>query len=452
MPTILIASQDKRLAARLEREFVRAGLACSREDRLDRALTRLAGLAHDDLLVDIALLGAAPRPVIHQLRAVSPGARIIVISSTADIPRFAHCVRDNLVSVLPKPVRHLDRLIARLTGPLTDEAEVEAEALEDQASIVAAGHGIVHASQAMKAALGMALVAARTSDPVVLLGETGTGKDLVARLIHNIGPRRAGPFIPVNCASLADEIADAELFGRTRGAFTGATDRRDGLFHHAHGGTLFLDEIGELSPRVEAKLLRVLQDGEVRMVGSSRTARVDVRVIAASNRELAGESNRAGLRLDLYHRLACHVVRLPPLRARAADIPLLAWHFLAEADSAGLCRGLAPDAVAALAAHAWPGNVRELRLVVRHAAALARGRRVGVSDVHATIGEVSPGQRPNPTLARGLLSLGLAEREALIRALELSQGNVTAAARLLGIGRATFFRKLAGVEAARHGA
>lgn len=442
MTTVLLVSPDTRLTRRFDREFGSAGVPIRSVSTLELALVRLAHGNHHVVIVDESLLGPAPRLTINQLRASSPDAQVVVLSPLARIPSFADCVRDNLVTILPKPVRQLGRFIDRLAGvpcnPLLDREPIVG------LTGIASAHGILHASAVMSRALDQALVAASTSDPVLLLGETGTGKALFARLIHNVSARQPSRFVAVNCASLSNEIADSELFGRTKGAFTGATDRRGGLFHHAAGGTLFLDEIGELNPKVQAKLLRVLEDGEVRRVGSAMTDRVDVRIVAASNRNLWSAAEAGEFRPDLYHRIAGHRIQLPPLRDRRQDIALLAAHFLAELEPVRLSSGFTRDAMDVLTGHPWPGNVRALRQAVRGAAATARGRSITATDLRAILQQEKPDHTPSSV---PVLSLRSFERKAIHRALQASQGNASAAARLLGIGRATFYRKLAAWDA-----
>ena len=438
MPTALVVTAHTRLARRLDRALSQAGGSAFAARTLSSALAAAPEAVHDFILVDVSLLGACPRQAIDQLYTAAPRARVVVISSVADLGSVVDCVRDNLVTVLARPIRRQD--LERLFGVALRSQPGAASDLDPVT--IAAEHGIIYASKVMSNALGLALAASRTSDPVTVLGETGTGKELVARLIHNAGARRAMPFVPVNCASLSGEIADAELFGRTKGAYTGAMDRRGGLFQQAAGGTLFLDEIGELHPTVQAKLLRALEDGEVRMVGSSRTEHVDVRVVAASNRNLQAEARAGRFRVDLYHRIACRVVRLPPLRERPADIPMLADHFLAQMDPGLRPEALAPAAIDALMKHAWPGNVRELRQVMRRVAAVAQGRVVTARDIRSTLSDERDQDDRIAASSDTPLSLHRFEHEALLCALNASQGNATTAARLLGIGRATFYRKL----------
>jgi DNA-binding NtrC family response regulator len=326
------------------------------------------------------------------------------------------------------------------------ELERELEARLPEASPV-----LVGASPAMRA-LSRTLASLRHNESTVLItGESGTGKELVAAALHAASPRRGGPFVPVDCGALPESIIESELFGHERGAFTGAVGA-PGLFRLASGGTLFLDEIGEIPLAVQAKLLRALQTREVRPLGGAAALPVDIRVIGATNRDLAEMVAAGRFRSDLYYRLAVVRLELPPLRERALDIPLLAQHFLEKhrrPDAA--VTGIEPEALAALAARDWPGNVRELENAVESALALARGPRLGVHDF--AVPSASLPAAPPGAEAALPLSLDAYERAALERALAESGGDATRAARRLGIGRSTFYRKLAehGIALARRG-
>jgi len=285
---------------------------------------------------------------------------------------------------------------------------------------------------------------------VLITGESGTGKELIARAVHHSSTRSRGPFVPVNCVAIPAELAESMLFGHTKGAFTGAVADRKGCFELADGGTLFLDEIGDMPATLQAKLLRVLEDGEITPVGASRSRRVDVRVVAATNAELDEKIAAGEFRQDLYFRLARYTVEMPALRERAEDIPLLAAHFLAVfADEMGMPRPeLSPAALAQLAGHAFPGNVRELKNVIERALIESRGRAIGPEHLRL----VSPAVRravgmeaPVPSLpvpaAPLPLNLEAAEQALIQRALQETEGNVAEAARLLGVNRSRIYRR-----------
>jgi two-component system, NtrC family, nitrogen regulation response regulator GlnG len=336
------------------------------------------------------------------------------------------------------------------------------EARQRSTGAAAALGGIIGEDTALRAALARAALVAPTSMPVLITGESGTGKELVARALHELGPHPGGPFVAVNCGALPRELAESELFGHERGAFTGAAARRAGWFEEASGGTLVLDEVGELPLDMQPKLLRVLETGRLRRVGGAGEITVRVRIIAMTLRDLEGDVQRRRFRDDLYHRLAGFRVRLPPLRERRADIPLLAAHFLREVTAEVGQRQLDASALAALAAAPFPGNVRELRNAIRRAAILSSDRsdgridaevlelpapapaRLGESDVRAVAGLVAAGGEP-PLPDDAIRIAGRTfddiEREVFAWALRRNAGSRRRAARALAIARSTFCDK-----------
>ena len=281
---------------------------------------------------------------------------------------------------------------------------------------------------------------------VLIAGESGTGKELVARAIHKHSPRENRPFVAINCGALTETLLEAELFGHARGAFTGATGDRKGLWEEAEEGTLFLDEVGETSAAMQVKLLRAMQGGEIRRVGETRTVRVNARVIAATNRELEEEVKKGAFREDLFYRLSVVTLSVPPLRDRREDIPLLADRFLRTASS-NIARRLhfSAEALERLTAYEWPGNVRELENAVERAALHARGNEVATSDLPSKIQSAEMGARTNQrsplaALYSDLVSLDELERRYLIHVLEAVGGNRTRAAEVLQIDRRTLYR------------
>ncbi|MCP3981768.1 MAG: sigma-54-dependent Fis family transcriptional regulator [bacterium] len=293
---------------------------------------------------------------------------------------------------------------------------------------------LIGASDAMQEVYRQLDLIIPTEEPVILYGETGTGKDLVARTIHDTGARGEREFVAVNCASLSETLLESELFGHERGAFTGADRARAGLLELAHGGTLFLDEVGEMSPRMQAELLRALQSGEIRRVGGSRTSRVDVRVIAATHRNLAKRVEQGEFRRDLYYRLNVLSIHLPPLRDRIEDVPQFVRELMPRRGGDDARPNLTPAAMARLLAYHWPGNVRELDNVLRRLAVLGRTE---IDERHL------PAELSQPTVQRSATgTLREVEAEAIRRALETTGNNKTRAARMLGIDRTTLYAKL----------
>ncbi len=301
--------------------------------------------------------------------------------------------------------------------------------------------GLIGESAPMRRLYEMIAKVGRSTAPVLLLGETGTGKELVARCIHFAGLRREKEFIPVDCSALTPTLVESELFGHVKGAFTGAEHSKRGLLQVAHEGTIFLDEIGELPIILQAKLLRVLQEKEIRPVGATERTPIDVRVIAATNRNLE-EGVRAGtFRHDLYFRLNVIQIRVPTLRERKSDIPLLVAHFLERfSDRLQHVRTISLDALQRLIAYNWPGNVRELRNAIERAVALSSCTMLTVDDFDfASRTKLPPGHVPDP---REFIPLAELERRALVLAVHEAGGNKLVAARLLGIGKTTLYRKL----------
>jgi DNA-binding NtrC family response regulator len=309
------------------------------------------------------------------------------------------------------------------------------------AAIDAALPDLIGRSAPMRELLALVRQVAPYAGTVLVTGETGSGKELVARALHRLGPRAARPLVAVNCSAIVETLFESELFGHVRGAFTGATEHRVGLLERAHGGTLLLDEIGELSPAMQAKLLRVLETGEVTRVGAADARRFDVHVIAATNRALHEDVQAGRFRADLFYRLQVVDLRVPPLRARRDDIGLLARTFAAAAAArfGRAIAGLDDEAVAALAAREWPGNVRELRHAVERAVMVAPGPRITAADVGAASARTGDAPAPSLRVVRRIDDL---EREAIGQALAATRGNKKEAARRLGISRRALYRRL----------
>src|SRR5881409_512346 len=290
---------------------------------------------------------------------------------------------------------------------------------------------------------------ATTDATILIMGESGTGKELIARAVHALSPRVDRPFIPVNCGAIPAELLESEMFGHERGAFTGAIGQRAGMFQLANGGSIFLDEVGEMSPTLQVKLLRVLQDREVRPVGADKSLRVDVRVIAASNKELAAEVELGRFREDLFYRLQVIPIVMPPLRERRSDIPLLIRHFLEKHNRkrAGRPARLSEEAMVHLWEHDWPGNVRELENLLERLVILSEDGMIGVEHLPPSMRSfISEKKIPRPTLGEEGLDLNTAveefENRLIEEALRRTKGNKQAAARLLGLKRTTLVAKL----------
>ncbi len=335
-----------------------------------------------------------------------------------------------------------DELIHRIDKALADKALRRENAnLRAQVRDRYALPGLVTASAQMAQVLDLVRRVAPTDATVLIHGESGSGKEVIAKALHHASPRARGSFVAVNCAALPETLLESELFGHVKGAFTGAAVSKKGLFEEAHQGTLLLDEIGEMPASLQAKLLRTLQSGEIRRVGSTQAITIDARVVAATNRDLAQMIRQGGFREDLFYRLNVIPVSLPPLRERREDIPLLAEHFLARfAERQGRVLRLGPAAMERLLRYPWPGNVRELENAMERSAILAQTETIQPEDLppHVTAG-LTLG--PAPTLASAQ-TLAETERLLIMQTLERSGGNHSRAAESLGIGRTTLWRKL----------
>jgi DNA-binding NtrC family response regulator len=433
---VLVVDDDAALRRALRRELEEGGFqvaeAASAEE-LAPALERRPEL----VLLDLHLGEGASLGVVREIRERSPHSECVVMTGYASVDTAVACMRAGAFDYLEKPFRAERPLLETLRRALDHRAQrVGRESAGPPLDLV---ERIVSESPAMKRLVATVLNLAHNQSNVLIEAESGTGKELIARAIHATSARRAGPFVPVDCGALPEGIAEGELFGYERGAFTGAIRSAPGVFRSAHGGTLFLDEIGELSPLLQSKLLRAIQEREVRPLGSDRIVSVDVRLIAATNRDLAEEVRTGRFRSDLFYRLRVVQLRIPPLRERPEDIPVLAHHFLARASGTRVS-SVDAEALERLTQHGWEGNVRELQNVIEAAAALAPGPRLRVED----LGLGRESSHP-PTVARpqGIgLSMRDYERACIEEALRRAEGRVERAASLLRIGRSTLYRKL----------
>ena len=357
----------------------------------------------------------------------------------ASIDSVVACMRAGAFDYLEKPFADPRRVVQTLERALARRRlRVRNRELEGELGRRSALERVVAQSASMRRVLQTVRDLASNESNVLIEAESGTGKELLARAIHETSPRSGGPFVPVDCGALPEGMIEGELFGYLRGAFTGAVRDSEGLFRAAQRGTLFLDEVGELALGLQAKLLRAIQEREVRPLGAVDAQPIDVRLIAATNRDLAAEVRAGRFRADLFYRLRVVALALPPLRERPEDVPVLASHFVERAARGTKVIGLEPEALERLIAHRWEGNVRELENTIEAAVALAQGPRITAADLR-----MSSFDEPRAQLPGGLpLALEAYERACLEEALRRCEGDVRAAARLLGIGRSTFYRKL----------
>jgi DNA-binding NtrC family response regulator len=404
------------------------------------ALATARDAAFDVVLCDVNLPGIGGIDVVTRLRAERPESLVILITGFPSIEDAVRGMKQGARDYVTKPFSP-DELRLVVTRAL-EERELRRE--NQQLRHELAFGNLVGRSPKMQELFASIEKVARAETTVLLGGESGTGKELVARALHYHGSRAARPFVAVNCGALVGSLLESELFGHVRGAFTGADRPKKGLFVAAHGGTLFLDEIGELQPELQPKLLRVLQDGEVKPIGGVDTTRVDVRLIAATNRDLAALVGAGRFREDLYYRLNVIALHIPPLRERREDIPLLVEHFVARAaEKAHRPRpAISDEAVAWLEAQRWPGNVRELKNAIERAVVLG-GDILGAADFAGAPAAPAPApEAPTSDYEFARTSLEDLERRHIERILALCDGQKARAAAILGINRTTLWKKL----------
>src|SRR5512137_1081651 len=436
---VLVVDDQRNMRVTTAIVLRQAGFEVAEADGGAEALEKLGAEPFDVVLTDLRMGDVDGLDVLRGALEASPSTQVIVMTAFGSIESAVEAVRRGAYDYLTKPFQS-DELRVRV------EKALEKRRLLGEVSLLAGDfrrryglENVVGRSPALREVLDRAIRVAATDATVLLTGESGTGKELVARAIHAGSRRSAHPFVPVNCAAITETLLESELFGHARGAFTGAVRARRGLFEEASGGTLFIDEIGETSPGFQAKLLRALQEGEVRRVGESTAIQVDVRVIAATNQDLHRAIAEKRFREDLFYRLNVVPLRIPPLRERREDIPLLARHFLDRLNRRnGGAKRWTVDALAHLLEHDWPGNVRELQNVVEQAAALSEGPELGLADV--AFGPEGLGRGgTGPTLADAVAA---AERRAIEAALLRCAGDQGRVARELAISATTLWRKM----------
>ncbi len=404
------------------------------------AVERMKGEAKwSILLVDLKMPGMDGIQVLEEARRLQPDAAVVIMTAYATVDTAVAAIKRGAYDYLVKPFdpEELSLLIQKIVSQqqLVHENAVLRKALRREYDF----HDVVSKSPAMRQVFELARVAAPSGSTVLILGESGTGKEVLARAIHEESPRKAGAFVAVSCAALSESLLESELFGHERGAFTGATARRKGKFEAANGGTLFLDEIGDVSPKLQVDLLRVLEERKVQRVGGNEPVDVDVRIVAATNKDLRQAVATGNFREDLFYRLNVISIQLPPLRDRKEDVPLLVERFLEllAVELGKPLTGVSAEALAALMAHAWPGNVRELRNVLERGAVVAQGSVIQLADL---------GLKPTAAASAGGKtvppSLDEVERRHVVEVLSFTGGNVTQAARILRIDRVTLYNKM----------
>jgi DNA-binding NtrC family response regulator len=442
--TVLIVDDERSNVESLEKILLREGIRVLSAPDAKRALELVRTHRVHVVLTDLMMPGTTGLELLRAIKQVTPDVEVVLMTAYGSVEAAVSAMRDGAYDFVEKPLKRLSIVKSVRKAAEKQKLVAENNSLKDEIKRLA-HREIVGSSHALRRVIDVATQAAPSQATVLVLGESGTGKELLARYIHERSPRARAPFVAVNCAAIPETILESELFGHERGAFTGATGRKDGRFAKAAGGTLFLDEIGELSPSVQVKLLRVLQEGEYEPLGGN-TQKADVRIVAATNRDLVAEVAAGRFREDLYYRLNVIAITAPPLRVRREDIPLLVDHFLGLYCAKNGRPRLHPTrgALQRLADYAWPGNVRELENVIERAVVLSRSDALAESDLpdHIATAATSP---PTQLMFEVGTTLGEIELRVLRETLRHTKGDKSLAAQLLGISTRTIYRKLDGV-------
>ncbi len=440
----LLVIDDERAIREACREIaVALGYEVSTAENAERAFRLLEEKSHDIALLDLRLPGASGFEALHRLRESNPDMIIVVMTGYATVPSAVETMKLGAFDYMTKPfsMEDLRARLHRVASHLKGKSESRLQRARMKSKM---GFGaVIGQSPEMERLYRIIAKAARSTHPVLVLGESGTGKELVARSIHFAGPFKDKPYIPVDCGSLVPTLIESELFGHTKGAFTGAHQSKEGLLGIAEGGTVFLDEIGELPVDLQSKLLRAIQEKEIRPVGSTRRIAINVRILAATNRDLEQAVAQGTFRRDLYFRLNVLTLRLPSLRDRREDIPLLISHFLDRlAQTTGQKKALSDDALDLLMKHDWPGNVRELENCLERCWALSSGAVLQVSDLPSDLRSARTPGTLRPDSGSRIIPMAELERQAILATIEQVKGDKLMAARLLKIGKTTLYRKL----------
>ncbi|MEK6665841.1 MAG: sigma-54 dependent transcriptional regulator [candidate division NC10 bacterium] len=449
---LLIVDDEPDMLENVSRILGKAGYECLTSGDPRKALALMESERPDVLLTDLKMPGMDGLTLLRRARELDSQVPVIIVTGFATIESAVEAVKEGAFDYLPKPFS-ADQLKLAVDRALAQRRlAVENLRLREQLRGTYGFENIIGRSPAMAQVFELVRKAARSEANILIIGESGTGKELVANAIHLSSPRSAEAFVPVDCASLPEQLLESELFGHEKGAFTGAVRTKPGLIEVAHRGTLFLDEIGELPVGLQVKLLRALQERQIRRVGGTRQIDVDVRLVSATNRDLRDQVVKGQFREELYYRINVIPILLPPLRERKGDVTLLAHTFLKKYGQGREVplRGFEPEAIQILEHYAWPGNVRELQNVIERACVLAEGETIGARDLpaHLSVPPAAVGGTQIPSLAGKTLPLKEAKAQWMIQLeatyltelLRRHDGNVSQAAKAAGIDRKTFHR------------
>ena len=443
--TVLVVDDDPAHSTMLRTLLTGWGYHIKEADDGAGAITTVHEQPFDLILMDIRMIKVSGLQALVEIKAFNPAIPVIIMTAYSSVESAIEALKNGAYDYLTKPL-DFDEL------RLTMERAMEHSQLREENRLLRETLGthfdtqnIIGRSPAMMRLMATVAQVAPTEATVLITGESGTGKEMIAGASHFNSPRKDGPFVKINCAAITETLLESELFGHEKGAFTAAYKRKEGRFRHAHGGTLFLDEVSEMSLAMQVKLLRVLQDREITRVGGEEVIKVDVRIIAATNKDLLKEIEAGRFRDDLYYRLNVVTIAMPPLRERSEDIPMLAQHFLEQFSERNRkqIKGFTPQAMDRLLRHEWPGNVRELMNAVERAVVLARAEYLDQDEFPLISRRTgSEGELPFEGAASGDLPLDEVEKATILRILEHTNGNKSEAARRLGITRRTLHKKL----------
>jgi DNA-binding NtrC family response regulator len=442
---LLIVDDERSIRDACREVALSLGFMAQVADSAEHAYRLLQTQSIDAVLLDLRLPGASGLEALRHIKAQRPEALVIVVTGCGTVQSAVQAMKHGAYEYVTKPfsVDELKLLLERVSNHL--KLKTENRMLREKLKSKQGYGGIIGRAPEMEKLYRIIAKAANSSHPVLILGESGTGKEMVARSIHYSGPFHDKPFIPVDCGSLVPTLIESELFGYVKGAFTGANQAKDGLLAIAEGGTVFLDEVGELPVDLQAKLLRAIQEKEIRPVGSTRRIPINVRILAATNRILEQAVTEGSFRRDLYFRLNVLSLRIPPLRERREDVPLLIAHFMERSSRAsGQEKILTDEAIKAMLAYDWPGNVRELENCLERTCAFTSGPLIHVPDLPPAIAGAHVAA---PTNGNGhgqpkIVPMAELERQTILNAIAELNGDKLQAARLLGIGKTTLYRKL----------
>ncbi|MGE9985988.1 sigma-54-dependent transcriptional regulator [Desulfovibrio sp. SGI.169] len=452
--TILVADDDATHREMLRTLLHEWGYAAGEAADGERAVALCREQPFDLALMDVRMPKKNGLEALKDIKAHNPALPVLIMTAFSDVAAAVEAIKSGAYDYLTKPL-DFEKLKVVLRNVFAHVGLVEENAsLSRSLAATEARSDMVGRSAAMSALWEMIRTIAPTDATVLITGESGTGKELVARAVHAASRRAQGPFVAVNCAALTESLLASELFGHEKGAFTGADKKHEGLFLRADGGTIFLDEIGEMPLSMQVKLLRAIQEREVLSVGGNRAVPVDVRIIAATNRDLAREVDAGNFRQDLYYRLNVVALALPPLRERADDIPLLAQHFMNRfaARNGKRIKGFTPGAMDRLVRYAWPGNVRELENVIERASILLLGEHISERELPERLKAPEQGDALADALESDCPTLDDVERAVILKTLKRFGGNKTEAARALGITRKTLHARLNRYQSGRDNA